>query len=247
MIEAATLEFLFKFFLVFARFSSLIIFLPALGDERILMRFKLMFAIFTSLIIVQLVETQLPVFARSSSDLLYYLVSESLVGLMLGLCVRIYYTSFQVLGNLISMESGLSAATIFDPSQKDQIMLFSSFLLTLSLITIFATDTHHIFIVGLVESYGNFKPGFMLDLADLADKISQVVGDSFLLAFKISSPFLIVGVAILVGSGVLSRLMPTLQVLFVITPIQILVMFSVLFIVINNIIELVIQSMTGVF
>lgn len=247
MIEAITTQFLFKFFLVFARFAALIVFLPGLGDERVLLRFKLLFSVFTSLVIIQMVEASLPSFTASSSTLLFYLASESLVGVMIGLCVRIYYTSFLILGNLISMESGLSAASMFDPGQKEQIMIFSSFLMLLSLITIFSTDTHHIFISGFIESYSKFKPGFMLDLGDLANRMSGVASDSFLLAFKISSPFLIVGVAILVGSGVLSRLMPTLQVLFVITPVQILVMFAVLFIVVGNIIELVIQNMVGVF
>ncbi len=247
MIGTITLEFLFKFFLVFARFAALVIFLPGLGDERVLVRFKLLFAVFFSFIVIPMVEASLPSFSTSSSTLLFYLASESLIGLMLGLCIRIYYTSFLIVGNLISMESGLSAASMFDPGQKEQVMIFSSFLMLLSLISIFSTDTHHIFISGFIESYSKFQPGFMLDLGDLADRMSRVAGDSFLLAFKISSPFLIVGVAILVGSGVLSRLMPTLQVLFVITPVQILVMFAVLFIVCGNIIELVIQNIISIF
>jgi flagellar biosynthetic protein FliR len=56
-----------------------------------------------------------------------------------------------------------------------------------------------------------------------------------------SSPFLVVSIAILVGSGILSRLMPNLQVFFVVTPAQILVMFCILYIVIIAMLEKVVE------
>jgi flagellar biosynthetic protein FliR len=247
MLGFATQEFIFNFFLIFSRLAGLISVLPALGDERIFVRARLSMCIFISVVAMSAISDTLPKLTNSSSQLTYYIISESLVGIMLGLCVRIYFTSILILGNLISMESGLSAATIYDPSQKDQIMLFSSFISILFLVTIFTSDTHHTFLLGFFESYEKFKPGELLDTGDIANTISQTVSNSFLLAFKISSPFMIIGVAILVAGGVLSRLMPTFQVFFVITPIQILIMFGVLYVVINQIISIIIDTMIGVF
>lgn len=221
--------------------------IPALGDERILVKARLGLALLVSFFAVPIVKEFLPQYTESNSTLTYLILSESLIGIMLGLYTKIYYGSIQILGNLISLASGLSAATIFDPSQKEQITIFSSFISVLTLVTIFATDTHHIFLIGFFESYEKLKPGLTLLTGDIADTVAIVVNNSFILAFKISAPFLIIGVAILTASGLLARLMPTLQVLFVITPAQILVMFCVLYIVINKIISLVIESMVGVF
>ena len=71
-----------------------------------------------------------------------------------------------------------------------------------------------------------------------------MVNDSFVLSFKIASPFLVVSLAILTGSGMLARLMPNLQVFFVLTPAQILVMFGVFYIVIDAIIIKLVTAVT---
>lgn len=242
-----TIQFLFEFFIIFTRLASLIYFLPALGDERITLKGKLSLALFTSLLAVPILSDYLPEYTTSSSQLVYYIFSEMLLGTMIGISVKITFTSIMVLGNLISMQSGLSAASIFDPSQKEQIMLFSSFISMFTLVAIFASDTHHYFIAGFFETYSKFQPGNMIDLGDASNNISRIVGDSFLLAFKISSPFLILGLAIMTASGVLSRLMPTLQVLFVVTPAQIFVMFCVMIVVIQNVISLIIEHIKMIF
>lgn len=242
-----TIEFIFSFFLIFTRLAAMFTTLPGLGDERITIKSKLMLCVFISLITLPSLSDLLPAYTNSSSLIIYYLASEMLVGGMIGLSVKIIFTSIMILGNLISMQSGLSVATIFDPSQKEQIMLFSSFISIMTLVTIFASDTHHFFIIGFIESYNAFSPGKMIDLGDAANNITRIVSDTFLLSFKISSPFLILGMAIMMASGILSRLMPTLQVLFVVTPAQILVMFFVLYVVIQKIISLIIERMLLVF
>jgi flagellar biosynthetic protein FliR len=247
MLGFVTQQYIFNFFLIFARLAGLLTLLPAIGDERIAVKFKLYVCVFTTIVVLSSISHLMPNLTNSGSTIIYYIISEALVGIMLGLCARILYTSILLLGNLISMESGLSAATIYDPTQKDQIMLFSSFINILFLVTVFSTDTHHSFFMGFIESYEKFLPGQFLDMGDVAETITRTVSQSFLLAFKISSPFLIIGVAILVAGGVLSRLMPTFQVFFVITPVQILVMFGVMFVVINKIIYIVIDSMLQVF
>jgi flagellar biosynthesis protein FliR len=242
-----TQQYIFNFFLIITRLIGLLSLLPGLGDERISVRIKIFIYVMITICSMNFVEGYLPKYTNLLSLLAYYIIAELIVGIMLGICVRIYFSSILVLGNLISMESGLSAATIYDSTQKEQIMLFSSFIASFALAVIFSSDSHHHFIAGFLESYEKFKPGFMLDMNDIANKIVLTVSQSFLLAFRISAPFLIVGMAILIISGVLSRIMPSLQVLFVITPVQIIVMFSILYIVINNIISQVIESMIGAF
>lgn len=242
-----TLNSMFGLFLVFCRIGAVFANLPGLGDPRITARAKIILIVFISILVIPHVSEYLPSYPSAPSRLVFYICAELLVGAMLGLGVKIYFNSLQVLGNLVSMESGLGSATIFDPTQRESIAIFTSFLVLMAVATIFASDTHHNFIAGTVESYKKFNIGEMLSLGDTSNLISRIVNDSFILAFKISAPFLVVGIGIIVGSGVLSRLMPTLQVFFVITPIQVLIMFAVLFVVINGIIETVINYMLTVF
>ena len=142
------------------------------------------------------------------------------------------------------MQSGLGSAAFFDPNQRTQVTLFSNFMILIAIVFIFASNTHHIFIQAIIDSYAKFPPGELLDLGDVSKFVSFVVNDSFVLSFKIASPFLVVSLAILTGSGMLARLMPNLQVFFVLTPAQILVMFGVFYIVIDAIIIKLVTAVT---
>ncbi|MDX1923961.1 MAG: flagellar biosynthetic protein FliR [Rickettsiaceae bacterium] len=240
-------ELIFSFFIILARISALFTLMPALSDERISLKIRAMASVMMSLSAIPFLGEYLPKYTTSSSLICYYIISEILVGLMISLSVRIIFSSIPILGNIVSLQSGLSAATIYDPAQKEQIALFGSFVVTIALVMIFASDTHILFIKGFLESYDKFRPGEIIDISDFSNHIAISVSKSFLLAFKIGSPFIVVGTSMLVASGVLSRLMPTFQVFFVITPVQILIMFTVLLLVVNQIIALVIQSMIEVF
>ncbi|NDB82141.1 MAG: hypothetical protein EB127_05270 [Alphaproteobacteria bacterium] len=238
---------IFSFFLILARISALFTLIPCFADDRIPLKIRMMLAILTSFCSIPFINEYLPPYTTSSSLIAYYIVSEMLVGIMLGLSARILFSALLIVGNIVSMQSGLSAATIYDPSQKEQVALFGSFISVFSIIIMFTTDSHHLFIAGFLESYKKFQPGLMIDIGDASNQISLMVSMSFALAFKIGAPFIIVGTSMLVASGVLSRLMPTFQVFFVITPMQILVMFMVLIVVINQMIFIVIESMMSIF
>jgi len=57
---------------------------------------------------------------------------------------------------------------------------------------------------------------------------------------------LVISLAIMTGGGMLSRLMPNLQVFFVITPAQILVIFGTMYIVINAVIAKIVTAISSV-
>ncbi|MBI3709260.1 MAG: flagellar biosynthetic protein FliR [Proteobacteria bacterium] len=89
------------------------------------------------------------------------------------------------------------------------------------MLLIFVTDTHHLMLRALVDSYQVFRPGAALPIGDFAEATTRVVAESFLLAVKISAPFIVMGLVGFVALGFLQRLMPQVQVFFVATPLQI--------------------------
>ena len=142
------------------------------------------------------------------------------------------------------MQSGLGSAAFFDPDQRSQVTLLSNFMILVAIVFIFASNTHHLFIHAIIDSYAKFPPGELLDSGDVSKFVSFVINDSFILSFKLASPFLVVSLAILTGSGMLARLMPNLQVFFVLTPAQIIVMFGVFYIIIDAIINKLVIAIT---
>ncbi len=242
MLEEFTLEFLFHLMLVFGRLSAAFGQFPAIGSNYIFTRGKLAFALIVSLIIMPIVAPYLPKYSNNFSLNVGYLAIEIFIGIIVSLAANIYFQSLHFVGQIISMQSGLGSAAFFDPGQRTQVTLFSNFMILVATVFIFASNTHHIFIQAIIDSYAKFPPGELLNSGDVSKFVSFVVNDSFILSFKIASPFLVVSLAILTGSGMLARLMPNLQVFFVLTPAQILVMFGVFYIVVDAITHKLVEA-----
>jgi flagellar biosynthetic protein FliR len=58
-------------------------------------------------------------------------------------------------------------------------------------------------------------------MGDLSETISRVVGQSFLLAMKLSAPVIATAGIFYLGLGLLARLMPQVQIFFIAIPLQI--------------------------
>jgi flagellar biosynthetic protein FliR len=87
---------------------------------------------------------------------------------------------------------------------------------------IFATDMHHLVIEAMNDSYAIFKPGEMPLTGDVAQHITQVISTAFRIGIQLAAPFIAFGLLFNLGLGVLSRLMPQMQVFFIGLPLSIL-------------------------
>jgi flagellar biosynthetic protein FliR len=243
MLVETSVEFITGMALIFARLGAAFSQFPGLSSSYIFMRARLVFALVVCVILYPLLKDFIPKFHLNSGMFLSALVIEVMVGIIIAIAAKICFMAIDIVGAIISMQSGLSAAMFFDPTHNTQISLISSFLFTIAYAAIFITDTHYLFIQGVMDSYELFKVGHLPDLGDLSNFVSTTVNQSFILAFKLASPFIAVSFGFLISNGVLARLMPNLQVFFVVTPVQIYVIFGVLFIVINMMISKIMEAL----
>jgi flagellar biosynthetic protein FliR len=89
-------------------------------------------------------------------------------------------------------------------------------------------DLHHVALMAIGESYALIPPGPMPNVADAAQLAVGAMGRGFALAVKISAPFIVFGFLFNLGLGILSRLMPQMQVFFLAMPLAILLGLVVL-------------------
>jgi flagellar biosynthesis protein FliR len=222
---------LFAAFLVFARLGSAMMLLPGIGDSYVNPRIRLVFALALTALATPVVTPLLPALPSNPIRLALMIGGEIAVGLFLGTIARILLSALQVAGTVVSIELGLSAALVFNPLQQQQEAITSAFYSVAGVLIIFLTDLHHPILRALVGSYGVFHPGGDFFWGDFSDAVARATTDSFKLGIEIAAPFIIIGTVFYVGVGLLSRLAPQLQILFVIQPLQIvagLVAFSLL-------------------
>jgi flagellar biosynthetic protein FliR len=161
------------------------------------------------------------------------LVEELLIGAVLGLTARLTISALQVAGSVVAQQLGLGFVTAVDPTQGQQGLILGNFLTMLGLTLVFAADLHHLVIAALNDSYTLFRPGELPIVGDVAALTTRTVANAFRIGIQLSAPFLVFGLLFNLGLGVLSRLMPQMQVFFVGMPLSILVGFLILILVLG--------------
>jgi flagellar biosynthetic protein FliR len=141
---------------------------------------------------------------------------------------------------------GLGFVTAVDPTQGQQGVIVGNFLGVLGVTLIFATDMHHLVIGALHDSYSLFAPGTIPLLGDIAALTTQTIATAFRIGVQLSAPFLVFGLLFNLGLGVLSRLMPQMQVYFVGMPLSIWLGFLILLVVLGALMTALLGSVEDV-
>lgn len=223
MIEDLLTQHIFEWFFIFCRIGTALMLVPGIGDNFVSTKIRLVLALGLSVILFPVVQRYLPTVPHNVFILLFLVLKEVMIGAFLGMIVRIFLSALDVAGTLISFQIGFSNAAMFNPALSAQGSLASVFYTIIGTTLIYITDLHHLFIRGLVESYMYLSPLETVSLHDLSDTMLKYISDAFIVGVKMSLPFLILSVLFSVSLGILSRLMPQLQVFFIAMPIQLLV------------------------
>lgn len=216
------------FMLTFARIGSMVMLMPGFGETNIPTRIKLSIALGLTLIILPLHRSAYQIDMTSIAPLVVLMLHEIVIGIVLGATARVTLSALQVAGTVIAQQLGLGFVSAVDPTQGQQGLLVGNFLTLLGLALLFATDTHHLVIAALNESYKVFSPGELLPSGDVASLATKAFAVAFKIGLQLSAPFLVFGLVFNIGLGVLARLMPQMQVYFVGVPLSIFAGFLIL-------------------
>jgi flagellar biosynthesis protein FliR len=226
---------LFAILIVFARFGAALMFMPAFGESYIYMRHRLLLALGIALVMAPFLEPYLPSVPKDPLRLSYLLAGEMFIGSLYGLVARFLVSTMHIAGMIISYQSSLALATQFDTTQAAQGSIVGNMLTMFSLVLIFTFDLHHMLLRGVADSYTLMSPTSFPPMEDIADYMGQLINRIFRVGVQLAAPSIVAGLLLYLAAGILSRLMPNMQVFFVIMPLQILLSFFVLMAVIVSI------------
>jgi flagellar biosynthetic protein FliR len=220
--------FLFQFILLFARLGTTFMVFPIFSDPAISARIRLLLALLISLAFMPMLHSSLPSLPATTSGTLFVLGSEIIIGILLGLAGRLLYSALMLAGELVAFMGGFQSATLFDPASGANTAA-PSILLSLSASMMFlALNLHHVFILGLAQSYQVFPAGELPPVGDTAMAVTNIITQAFILGTQLAAPVIVSGFLALAMFGVFNRLIPQLQVFFVSVPISIALSLLVL-------------------
>ncbi|MCI5060273.1 MAG: flagellar biosynthetic protein FliR [Alphaproteobacteria bacterium] len=224
----------FAFMLIFIRMGTAMMIMPGVGDSFVPQNIRLFIALGMAFVLMPVVQKFVPSPLPSFPVIFSLLLMEFVVGLFIGTIARIFMAALDVAGMLISTTSGLANAQVFNPSLATQGSITGAFLSVVGVTLLFVTNLHHLLIYGLVESYHLFPVGSVPDSGSMAQLMVQAFSASFKIGFQIAVPFIVVALLLYIGMGVLSRLMPQVQVFILALPVQIMLSMLTMSIVLSS-------------
>jgi flagellar biosynthetic protein FliR len=213
----------FVFLLIFARAGSMVMALPGIGDRGVPVNIRLVFALALTYVFFPLMQARFPALPGTYAGMLALYAHELIIGIALGMFVRIVMAGVQIAGTIVGFQSGLSFATSFDPNFGGQSNIMGSFMAMLAAVLIFAGDLHHLLLAGIYDSYSLFPPDMRLPAGDFSAMAFVLVAGAFRIGVQMAAPFIIFGLIFYLGIGILARLIPQIQIFFIAMPANIFV------------------------
>lgn len=213
--------------LIFARIGAVLMMLPGIGESYVPPRIRLSLALVVSLALWPVISGVLPALPVSVGGMAGWIIREVIVGLMIGALLRAFMTALSTAGEIVALQTTLAFAQTANPLQAQPGTTIAAFLMLLGTTLIFATNTHHLFIAGLVGSYELIAPAGPLVTGDFATLAIRTVGDAFMLGVQLSAPLLVFALIFNLASGLVGRVMPQFQVFFAAAPLSIILGLSV--------------------
>ena len=213
--------------MIFARIGAVLMMLPGVGESYVPPRIRLSLALVVSLALWPVVSGSLPALPATLGDMAGWIIREVIVGLAIGALLRSFLTALATAGEIVALQTTLSFAQTANPMQAQPGTTIAAFLMLLGTTLIFATNTHHLFIAGLVGSYELIAPARPLVTGDFASMAIRTLGDAFMLGVQLSAPVLVFAIIFNLASGLVGRVMPAFQVYFAAAPLSIILGLSV--------------------
>ncbi len=206
-------------FLIFARLTPIIAFSPVLGGQTLPKRVRMGLGFFLTMALVPMfIHNPEQVTVQPQGLYLLLLGKEALVGLSLSLILLVLFETVASMGALVDLARGATMANVLDPLTQNQQSILAVFFTQVAIVLFLSVGGLQILIRVLGESFVILKPTELIPLRlfgpQATTEVIGLVGDLFMIAFKLGAPTVVVLVLVDFGLGVINRVAPSIQVYF---------------------------------
>ncbi len=234
-----------QFLLGLVRASGLIVTAPLFQSRSIPAKAKALLAGALALTVAPYIHSDLDLEAFSFWMAVATLIQEMIVGLIMGLMVNLTMYALQLAGYFFDVPMGFGMINILDPQSGTEIPLLGQFNAILAGLIYLAVDGHLTLISSFIKSYDVIKPGSFFFHREATGVFLKAFSNMFYLGFKIGIP--VVGTIFLadVALGIISKLIPQINVFVMGFSIKIVVGLTTLALFIQAYIFLIEQSFSS--
>jgi flagellar biosynthetic protein FliR len=212
----------FAFIMVLCRCGAAVMLLPGLGEDDPPPILRVGIAVGLAVLLVPVVAPHLPPPPDGFLRLAGMLIGELLAGGFLGWIARLIALALPCAGQIISLSTGLSSVLQPDPTLGAQSSGIGKLFNLASPVLILGSGLYAMPLSALAGSYTAWPAGGVPPGGDMTEMAVRAVSANFALALRLAGPFMLISLVWQVGLGLLSRLVPQLQIHFAALPGQVL-------------------------
>ena len=145
-----------------------------------------------------------------------------LIGLVIGLAVRLVFGALEIAGELLGVQMGFGAVQLLDPMTAQHSSVMSEYFRIIAMLVFLSLNAHMVVVAAIVSSYETIPPfGARLSSA-LGEEVLQLSQHMFVVALQLSAPVLVVIILINILLAMLGRAVVQINVFVLSFPITIL-------------------------
>ncbi|MBR89722.1 MAG: flagellar biosynthetic protein FliR [Verrucomicrobiales bacterium] len=201
-----------NWFLIFVRAGAMLSIFPLFSATSVPVRMRLALAGFMAFLMLPAMPAMIDISQASLLSLVGLLIKEVSIGLLFGWIVRALIFSVTLAGHFISSQIGLQLGGMIAPGSETPTEVMGVMLQMLAIALMVSLDLHYTLLVGFQQSYHVLPIGAGVLSDQLFDNVMGMAARTFLVAVKIASPIIAVGIVVNVLLCMLARAVPQMNV-----------------------------------
>jgi flagellar biosynthetic protein FliR len=206
------------FLFVLARIASFVIALPLLGGGGTPPYVKILLIVAMTFVMFPVVKAGYPPPSPTPPDqislglVVQGLLSEVVLGMIMGFGARMIFAAVELGGEMAGMQIGFGVANAFDPISNEQVSLMRQIYMAIAALIFVSIYGDHVVLRAMAHSF-LWVPssGFMVK-GPLIEQIIRMGSELFLLGMKIAAPITVALILTQIAMGVISRVVPQVQI-----------------------------------
>lgn len=218
------------FLLILTRVSCFIFIAPFFSMSNTPVRIRIALSVFTALLLYQVLTPAPAVYYDTVMEYALIVMKEAVCGLLIGFGANICTAIVNFAGSVVDMETGLSMATLLDPTTKQSTSITGVLYQYAFMLMLIASGMYRYLFGALADSFTLITVNGAVFRSDkLLDAMITFMGDYILIGFRIVLPIFCVILLLNAILGVLAKVSPQMNMFAVGIQLKILVGLSALF------------------
>ena len=212
---------LLGFVLVLTRISAFVLVVPVFSWKSIPARIKVAMTVLMAIFFSLIAPSGITAGQVSTVEAVLLMAYEATYGFALGLVAALLFAPVKLSGRIIERQMGLAMAQILDPLTGERSQPVGGLLEMIFVVLFLSANGHHLLLSIISRSYETFPVGRIPTMAVLAAGVIKAGSTMLIVGLKLAAPILAAFLLLMVVLGVLARIMPDMNILFISLPLRV--------------------------